>query len=331
MKKSLLLVSGLILLMGVMSFALAVEAKAGEKLRIGGVYTVPVEEPFINAVHQACLRAVKELNVEFEFTENVSAADHERVQREYSERGFDIIMVDAYGRDRISRKAAKDYPKIAFLGASDLGPANPNFSVFTSWIHEPVYLCGMIAGKLTKTNIIGWVGGMVIPLSARNLNAFNMGAREVNPNVKILGSFIGTFFDPPKAKEAAFAQLAAGADILLADRYGVIEACQQKKALAFGHFVDQHSLGPETVITGSVWDAWPTIKKIVSDVRGGHYEAMDYRDWNMMIKGGAYLAPFYNFEQKLPKDILEMVKKRTDEILAGTFRVPINEETPRSD
>jgi len=73
-------------------------------------------------------------------------------------------------------------------------------------------------------------------------------------------SFIGSFFDPPKAKEAALAQIEAGADVLYAERFGVIEACKEKGVLAISNMSDQASLGPDTVITGPVWDMWPTIK-----------------------------------------------------------------------
>ena len=86
----------------------------------------------------------------------------------------------------------------------------------------------MIAGKLTKSNTIGTVAAMDIPEVARLTNAFCTGAKEVNPAVKCKVTFIGSFFDPPKAKEAALAQIAAGVDVIYAERFGVIEAAQEK-------------------------------------------------------------------------------------------------------
>ncbi|MFX5578831.1 BMP family ABC transporter substrate-binding protein, partial [Acinetobacter baumannii] len=82
------------------------------------------------------------------------------------------------------------------------GPAGKNFSVFDNWIQEPSFLTGMIAGAMTKSNVIGMVGGYPIPEVNRLMQAFMDGARETNPNVKFLVSFIGSWFDPPKAKEA---------------------------------------------------------------------------------------------------------------------------------
>ena len=187
---------------------------------------------------------------------------------------------------------------------SGQGPAEPNFAVFDNWIHEPAYLSGMIAGKLTKSNIIGTVAAMDIPEVARLTNAFCTGAKEVNPAVKCKVSFIGSFFDPPKAKEAALAQIAAGVDVIYAERFGVIEAAQEKGILAFSNMSDQASLAPDTVVTGPVWDMWPTIQAAVKQVQAGVFTAQDFGSFSTMTKGGASLAPLHDWETKLPADVV---------------------------
>ncbi len=308
------------------------QAKGAKPFKLAAVFQTAIEEPWDGAIHQACLKAKKELGVEYEFAEKVSAADFEKVLREYAERGFDLIVGDAFlAGEEPSRRVAKDYPKIAFAFGSEFGPAAPNYSVFDNWIHEPAYLCGVIAGRLTKTNILGVVAAIPIGEVNRLVNAFKAGALSVNPKVKMKIAYIGSWFDPPKAKEAALAQIEAGADLIYAERFGVFDACKEKGVLAFGNMTDQNSLAPNVVVTSAVWDMYPTIKYCVESVKKGAWVAMDLREWSMMAKGGAKLAPFHGFKDKLPKSVIKEVKDLEQKIKNGTFRVPIDEATPVSD
>jgi len=211
------------------------------------------------------------------------------------------------------------------------GPAEPNFGVFDDWIHEPGYLSGMIAGKLTKNNVVGVVAAMSIPEVNREINAFCAGAKEVNKNVKCKFSFIGSFFDPPKAKEAALAQIEAGADVIFAERFGVIEAAKDKGVIAFSNMTDQSSIAPDTVVTGPIWDMWPTVEHVIKLVKAGLFTAQDFGGFSYMGKGGSYLAPLHGWDSKLPPDVKALVTERTKAIMDGNFRVDINESEPHSD
>lgn len=306
-------------------------AQAADPLKVAAVFETPIEEPWVNQIHVALLRAQEELGIEYVWSESVKSADFERVIREYAEKDYDLIMGDAFGAERIARRAAKAYPDIAFVFGSGIGPAEPNFGVFDNWIHEPAYLSGMIAGKMTKSNIIGVVAAMPIPEVNRLSNAFCAGAREVNPDVKCKFSFIGSFFDPPKAKEAALAQIEAGVDVIYAERFGVIEAAAERGILAISNMSDQSALAPDTVITGPVWDMWPTVNHVIKLVQAGVFTAQDFGGFSYMGKGGSYLAPYHEWEEKLPAEVKEMVAARTEEILSGNFRVDVNEATPQSD
>jgi basic membrane lipoprotein Med (substrate-binding protein (PBP1-ABC) superfamily) len=230
-----------------------------------------------------------------------------------------------------ARRVAKDYPEIAFAFGSEFGPVSPNFSVFDNWIHEPAYLCGVIAGKMTKTNTLGVVAAIPIGEVNRLVNAFKAGALKVNPKVKTKISYIGGWFDPPKAKEAAIAQIEAGADLIFAERFGVFEACKEKGILAFGNMSDQNALAPDVVITGPVWDMYPTIKFCIEMVKKKAWVSMDLGEWSMMAKGGSRLAPFHSFEKKLPSAVIQQVRDIEKKILNGTFRVPVDEQPPVSD
>ena len=306
-------------------------AGAQEKLKIAAIFSTPIEEPWVNQVHEALLKSQEELGTEYKWAESVPSADYARVLREFARDGYKMISGDAFAAEDITRRVAREFPDVAFVMGSGQGPAEPNFAVFDNWIHEPAYLSGLIAGKLTKSNIIGTVAAMDIPEVARLTNAFCVGAKEANPAVKCKVSFIGSFFDPPKTKEAALAQIAAGVDVIYAERFGVIEAAQEKGIPAFSNMSDQSALAPDTVVTGPVWDMWPTIQAAVKQVQAGVFTAQDYGSFSTMTKGGASLAPFHAWESKLPAEVVKMVKDKEALILSGDFRVPVIESTPVSE
>jgi basic membrane lipoprotein Med (substrate-binding protein (PBP1-ABC) superfamily) len=303
---------------------------AQDPLKVFAAYATAIEEPWDGVIHTALLAAQEAGQITYEFVDEIGyAGDMERILRETAEDSQpNLIFGDAFGNEEAVRRVAKDYPEIAFVFGSGLGPSEPNVSVFDNWIHEPAYLSGLIAGSVSKTGTLGVVGGMPVPEVNRIVNAFIVGAQEVNPDIKVQVTFINSWFDPPAAKEAALAQVAAGADVLFAERFGVIEAAQEKGLLAFGNMSDQNSLAPETVITGPVWNMEPTVQYIIKQVAGGTYTAQDLKDFSMMAKGGSSLAPLYTFEESLDADLVALVRQREGEIMSGLFRVPIDENMP---
>ena len=323
----------LVVMIVLLSVSFAFSASEAKKFKIAAIFQTAIEEPWDGVIHQACLKIQKEMgNIEYEFTEKIAAADFEKVLREYAERDFDLIVGDAFlAGEEPARRVAKDYPEIAFAFGSEFGPVAPNFSVFDNWIHEPSYLCGVIAGRLTKSNTLGVVAAIPIGEVNRLVNAFKAGALSVNPKVKVKISYIGGWFDPPKAKEAAIAQIEAGADLIFAERFGVFEAAKEKGVLAFGNMSDQNALAPSVVITGPVWDMYPTIKFCMEMVQKKAWVSMDLGEWSMMAKGGASLAPFHSFEKTLPAGVIKEVRDLEQKILNGTFRVPVDEQKPISD
>ncbi len=305
-------------------------ANAQAPIKVYAVYATPIEEPWDGVIHAALLDAQQAGLITYEFVDDLGyAGDLERVLAEVAEENAPaVIFGDAFGNEEAVRRVARDYPDIAFAFGSGLGPVEPNFAVFDNWIHEPAYLSGLIAGTVSESGVVGVVGGYPVPEVNRIVNAFIVGVREANPDAKVLVSFINSWFDPPAAKEAALAQLDAGADVLFAERFGVIEAAQERDAYAFGNMSDQNSLAPDTVITGPVWHLEPLVRYVIDQVSKGSFTAQDLKDFTMMGKGGASLAPFHGFEAKLPADLVELVKTKEAEIVGGLFRVPINEETP---
>ncbi|MBE2182896.1 MAG: BMP family protein [Anaerolineae bacterium] len=325
MKKSVLLV-----LMVVLALSASLVSAQDEPLVVFGAYATPIEEPWDGVIHAALQAAADEGTITYEYQDEIGySGDMEIVLREVAdELAPAIIFGDAFGNEEAVRRVARDYPEIAFVFGSGLGPAQPNLSVFDNWIHEPAYLSGLIAGSLTESGIIGVVGGYPVPEVNRIVNGFMQGVAEANPDAEVRVSFINSWFDPAAAQEAAQAQVDAGADLLFAERFGVIDVAADNEILAFGNMSDQNELAPETVITGPVWDMGPTVNFVIEQVAAGSYTGLDLKDFSMMAYGGASLAPFHSFEETLDPDLIEMVRAREQEIVDGLFRVNIDEDTP---
>jgi len=303
----------------------------GETLKVFGAFATQIEEPWDGVIHTALEAEADAGRIEYTFTDDIGySGDMERVLRETAEaESPDIIFGDAFGNEEAARAVAADYPDIAFVFGSGGGPAEPNFSVFDNWIHEPAYLAGMLAGGLTESNVIGAVGGFPVPEVNRIVNAFTAGAQEVNPDVEVLVTFLNSWFDPAAAKEAALAQVGAGADVLFAERFGVIEAAQENDLIAIGNMSDQESLAPEHVVTSVTWNMEPTVKYVIDQVLAGSYTAQDLKDFSMVAKGGAALADINtDVVREVPEDLVAQVEEREAAIVSGTFRVDINEGTP---
>ncbi len=307
----------------------AAPAFAQAKLKVAAIYTVPVEQQWVSRIDKALKAAVARGEIEYVFSENVANADYERVMRGYAEKGSQLIVGESFAVEAAARKVAKDYPKIAFLLGSSKGPQAPNFSVFDNFIHEPSYLTGMLAGGMTKSNKIGMVGGYPIPEVNRLMNAFMAGAKEVNPKVEFMVTFINSWFDPPKAKEAAFAQIDKGADVMYAERFGVSDAAKERGKLAIGNVINTQDKYPDTVVASALWNMEPTIDLAIAEVKKGSFKAADYGVYSTMKHKGSELAPLGSFASKVPADLAAKVKAKEDEIRSGKFTVKVDDGAPK--
>lgn len=307
-------------------------ARAEAAIKTAAIYTVPVEQQWVSRIHKAALTAKERGDIEYTFSEKVANTDYERVMREYCEAGHQLIVGEAFAVEDAARAVAKDYPDRAFLIGSSFKPdaAVPNFAVFDNYIQDASYLTGMIAGAMTQKNNIGMVGGYPIPEVNRLMNAFMAGVKETKPDVKFQVAFIGSWFDPPKAKETAFAQVDAGADILYAERFGVSDAAKERKILAIGNVIDTQADYPDTVIASALWHFEPTLDAAIKAIKDKAFKADDYGQYSFMKFGGSSLAPLGTFEGKVPADVMTKVKAREGEIKSGAFTVTIDDSEPKS-
>ena len=307
-------------------------ALASGKIKVAGIYTQPIQQKWDARLHLALDAAAKNGEIDYVFSEKVSNTDYVRVLREYCDSGVKLIVGEAFGISKEARKVADDYPEIAFLMGDPFKPHGNNFSVFDNYIHEPCYLMGIIAGNMTKAKKIGMVGGYAIGEVNRLFHAFMNGALSVKPDIKFKVTFIGSWYDPPKAKEAAFAQIESGCDILYAERAGVVDACREKGILAFGNVNDMNKEenGTNVVVASALWHMESAIDHAIERTKNGTFSAEEYHEWTMMAKGGATLSSYYEFEDKIPASVKNQISALSDNIKKGKFVVEINDNEPKS-
>jgi basic membrane protein A len=306
-------------------------ALAQAPIRMAGIYTVPVEQQWVSRIHVAAEALKAAGTVDYTYTENVANTDYPRVMREYCESGVQLLVGEIFGAEAEAREVCAEYPDVAFLLGSSFMPdaANPNLAVFDNYIQDAAYLSGIVAGGMTDGNI-GMVGGFPIPEVNRLMNAFMAGVREVKPETKFQVSFIGSWFDPPKAKETAFAMIDGGADLLYAERFGVSDAAKERGVLAIGNVIDTQPDYPETVITSALWHFEPTLNAAVAAVQAGSFKADNYGVYSFMNAGGCSLAPLGTFEGKVPAEVMALVAEKEAAIKDGSFTVTIDDTEPKS-
>jgi basic membrane protein A and related proteins len=307
-------------------------ARAEGAIKTAAIYTVPVEQQWVSRIHKAANAAKERGDIEYVFSEKVSNTDYERVMREYCEAGQQLIVGEAFAVEDAARAVAKDYPDRAFLIGSSFKPdaAVPNFSVFDNYIQDASYLSGLVAGSLTKSGNIGMVGGYPIPEVNRLMNAFMAGVREVRADAKFQVAFIGSWFDPPKAKETALAQIDAGADLLYAERFGVSDAAKDKGILAVGNVIDTQADYPDTVAASALWHFEPTLDAAIAAIKAKSFKADDYGQYSLMKAGGCSLAPLGTFDGKVSAEIKAKVAEKEAAIKAGSFSVAVDDNEPKS-
>lgn len=297
---------------------------------IYGVFATPLEEPWDGAIHAALESAAADGTITYKHVDSVATADEmERTLRNIATTEKpDAIMGDAFAAEEAVRKVAAEFPDITFAFGSGEGPVEPNMSVFDNWLQDPAYLAGMLAGGLTKSNVIGVVGAMPIPEVNRIVNAFVLGVKETNPEATVKVSFINTFFDPAAAKQAAQAQIAQGADVLFAERDGVIAAAEEAGLPVVGMMVDQQEEAPMNVITSLVWNMRPTVDAVAEMATSGP-QGIDLGKYSFMAAGGSSIAPINtNITGGIPDALVEQVKAREQEMLSGAFETPVDESAP---
>jgi simple sugar transport system substrate-binding protein len=261
------------------------------------------------------------------FVENVKEGpDAERVIRDLATQGNKVIFATSFGFMEPMVKVAKDFPDVYFEHATGYKTAE-NLRVYEARFHEGAYLAGIVAGKTTKTNVIGFVGSFPIPEVLRNINAFTLGAQSVNPKIKTKVVWVGAWFDPPKETEAAQSLMNGGADVLLqnTDSTAVLQAAERAGKHAFGWDSDMSAFAPKAHL-GSValtWSGYYT--KALEDVVNKTWKTGETK-WG--VKEG--LTNLVKVPESVPADVRKKVDEAREGLANGTlaaFTAPVVDNT----
>ncbi len=334
-KLRVFLIAALMLSMGTVALA----GEMPKTLKVAAIFGAGVENAWTRAWIQSFDRVKAEkpfgVSMTLDYTENVYGDKALSVLEAYAESNYDIIWFHSSATDEIE-SIRDDYPDTLFVVTGSGNRAiGGNLYLLYAHMHEPSYLLGIIAGSMTKSDVIGVVG--LFPADDVNdqIHAFRDGARSVNSNTKLKVSFIESWYDPAKAAEAANAQIAAGADYIL--QLGEsFETCKEKGIICFGNYVDLNSVSPTVIMTSTVTNWDPQLMYVLNEwknhkVDGVAYNAPKKEIWYSMAQGGSDIAPYHTFDAKIPEDVKAKVEKVKEDIISGKFKVDLNMTLPKSD
>jgi simple sugar transport system substrate-binding protein len=303
----------------VLLFTFATAGLAQAKLKVGFIYVGPIGDYGWTHAHDQARRIVeKTLSVETLYVESVPEAQAEPFIEKLIQQGAKVVLTTSFGFMDGTYNVAKRYPNIIFGHASGF-KRNPNMFTYMADFYQIYYLNGLMAGALTKSNKVAYVGAFPIPEVKRHLGAFALGVRAVNPRATIHVRWLYAWFDPAKAKEATEALLAEGADVFAftEDSPTVVQVAGQKGLPSFGHYSPMQRFAPKTVVSGQLVH-WETIYlDFLGKVLSGRYNAENIQNvdywWLLAEKavevGGEFGTPINPLF--IPK--LQAVKVRTRE------------------
>ena len=305
-------------------------AHAAPPLKAGFLYIGPTGDhgwSYSHDVGRKMLEADSNGTVKTIFVENVpETADAERVLRDLAQKGNKVIFATSFGYMNQMVKVAKAFPKTVFMHATGYKTAK-NLGVYDVRTDEGAYMLGVVAGKMSKNNKLGVVASIPIPEVIRNINAFTLGARSVNPAITTRAVWVNSWFDPGKEREAAMALIAQGCDVLMqnTDSPAVVQAAQEKGVLGFGWDSDMSKFGGDAHLAASVLNWGVVYKKVVADVQAGTWKSGDMW-WG--IKEGA--VNIEGFGPAASPEAKKVAEERRDAIKAGSlhpFTGPLKDQS----
>ncbi|MGD9137585.1 MAG: BMP family ABC transporter substrate-binding protein [Desulfobacterales bacterium] len=243
--------------------------------------------------------------------------DAVRIIRQYAMQGFKMIFATSFGYMDPMVEVARDFPDVYFEHCSGYKTA-PNMSTYFGRMYQPRYLSGIVAGKMTQSNIIGYVAAFPIPEVIRGINAFTLGVRSVNPDAQVRVVWTSTWFDPVKEREAAVALLDAGAD-LIAQHQDTTEpqkAAKDRGLLSIGYDSDMKKFVGDSVLVSPVWNWGSYYVERVTAALNGSWKSHQY--WGGMKEGIVRLS---DFSPKVPQEVKDLVDVKKQAILNGSWDV----------
>ncbi len=302
-------------------------AIADEK-KVGFVYVGPISDHGWSYRHDVGRLAIeKELGgkVTTSYIESVKEGpDAERVIQQLASSGHNLIFTTSFGYMNPTVKVAKRFPNVKFEHATGYKRAD-NVSTYSARFYEGRYIAGVIAGKMTKSNVLGYVGSFPIPEVVRGVNSFILGARSVNPNATVKVVWVSTWYDPGKEADAAKALIDQGVDIITqhTDSPAPLQTAENRGVLGFGQASDNIQFAPKAQLTAVIdnWDGYYV--KRARDVVDGTWKSEDV--WGGLKDGMVSMAPYTN----MPDDIKKLAMETEEAIKKGKlhpFQGPIKDQ-----
>lgn len=303
--------------------------QATEKTKVAFVYVGPVGDAGWSYSHDQGRKYLMEKmpDVQTTIIESVpEGADSERVITQLAEQGHKIIFTTSFGYMDPTINVAKKYPNIVFMHCSGFKTAD-NVGTYFGRIYQARYLSGIVAGKTTQSNIIGYVAAHPIPEVVRGINAFTQGVRSVNPNAKVKVVWTSTWYDPAKEKQAALSLLDAGADVIAQhqDTPGPQQAAEERGKFSVGYNTDMSKMAPKAVLTSAMWNWGPFYVKTIESVKNGTWKSGQY--WGPMSDGIVTLAPYGPMVKDDTKKLVEEAKARIVKGEWDVFSGPVKDQS----
>lgn len=296
-----------------------------DKVKVALILSGPANDQGWNAIAVEGLKASEEkFGVETAFMENVDFADSEAAFRDYASQGYDLVIGHGFQFGEPAQKVSSEFPDVNFM-ATEANSESDNMASYVMSCEQGAYLMGMLSAGMSKSGTIGVVGAFEQPSITKELEAYKLGAKEVNPDIKVLEIYINTYVDAALGKEGADSMIRQGADVLyhVANQAGTgtITAAQENGVLALGNSYDQASIAPDTVMASTVYSMPTVITTAVQDVIDGNYKGGVY--YLGMAEDVVSITGYGNFESKIPEDLKNAIAAKEKAILDGSFEVPL--------
>ncbi|WP_320121925.1 BMP family protein [uncultured Sphaerochaeta sp.] len=329
MKKTLL-VACLVLVLGTSLLFAGGAAEKDEsdgKMKVALLLSGPANDQGWNAVAFAGLKEAEEkYNLQTAYSENVGIADGEAAFRDYAAQGYDLVIGHGFQFGEPAVRVSSQFPDTKFM-AIESNAYSDNAASYVMACEEAGYLMGMLAASMSESGTIGIVGGFEQPSIVKVLEAYKIGAKAVNPSIKVLEAYVSSFTDVALGKEAALSMADQGADVLshCANQAGtgVIKAAEERGLLATGDSYDQNSIAPDTVMASTIYSVpalvLTAVEKVSTDTYVGGVFNLGMQDGVVDISG------YNSFEDTIPQDVKDMVASTRQQILDGSFTVPLIE------
>ena len=316
----------LIVALSVMFFSVA---HAGDKLKVGFIYVGPTGDHGWTYRHDIGRQDVEKHfgdKVETTFIESVKyGPDAERAIRSMAKEGADIIFATSFGYMEPMLKVAKEFPNVKFEHATGY-KQSANMASYGLRLYQARHVQGVIAGLMTKTNKICYVGAFPIPEVIREINTYYLGAKSVNPDVDIDIVWVNTWYDPGKEAQAAKVMIAEGCDMVAqhTDSPAPLQTAEKAGVLGFGQASNQYKFAPKAQLTATI-DNWsPYYIDRVQAVIDNNWTSGDY--FGHMKDDVVQMAPFTN----MPTKVKAFAQEIKDGITNGkyfAFTGPIKDNT----